>query len=268
MFKRIFSYNVNGLRSAINKGFDIWLRESGPDILCLQELKAKPEQIDTMLFDRLGYRQYWHSAQKPGYSGVAIFCKTKPDKVVYGMGIDKYDVEGRLIRADFGDITVISVYFPSGTSGGERQAFKMQFLDDFLCWIEKLRVERPNLIISGDYNIAHTDIDINFPKKHTRMSGFLPEERTWVDKFLGHGYVDTFRMLNSQPNVYSWWSYRQQARTKDLGWRIDYNIATEALIPRIKEASIMQSAIHSDHCPVTVTVEVEDSVQQLPNPVF
>jgi len=255
MLKTIFSYNVNGLRAAMNKGFDGWLKETQPDVLCMQEIKAKPEQIDTSVFDRIGYRQYWFPAQKPGYSGVAIFCKTKPDKVVYGMDIDKYDYEGRLIRADFGDITVISVYFPSGTSGDVRQAFKMVFLEDFLQWIENLRKERPNLIISGDYNIAHTDIDINHPKKHQKMSGFLPEERAWVDKYLAHGYVDTFRMFNSQPNVYSWWSYRQQARAKDLGWRIDYNIATEALKPRIKDASILQNAVHSDHCPVTVTVD-------------
>jgi len=255
MLKTIYSYNVNGLRAAMNKGFEVWIKEVQPDILCLQEIKAKPEQIDTMVFDRLGYRQYWFPAQKPGYSGVAIFCKDKPDKVTYGMGIEKYDFEGRLIRADFGDVSVISVYFPSGTSGEERQAFKMVFLDDFLQWIEKLKVERPNLIISGDYNIAHTDIDINFPKKHQKMSGFLPEERAWVDKFLEHGYFDTFRLFHSEPNVYSWWSYRQQARVKDLGWRIDYIIATNEILPQVKDASIAQNAVHSDHCPVTVTVD-------------
>jgi len=255
MLKTIFSYNVNGLRSAMNKGFDGWLKEALPDILCLQEIKVKPEQIDTAVFDRMGYRQYWYPAQKPGYSGVALFCKDKPDKVVYGMGIDKYDHEGRLIRADFGDISVLSVYIPSGTSGDERQAFKMIFLDDFLLWVENLRKERPNLIISGDYNIAHTDIDINFPKKHQKMSGFLPEERAWVDKYLEHGYVDTFRLFHSEPNVYSWWSYRQLARAKDLGWRIDYHTATNDMGHRIKDASILQNVVHSDHCPVTVTVD-------------
>jgi len=255
MLKTIFSYNVNGLRAAMNKGFDGWLKEAQPDVLCLQEIKANPEQIDTSVFDLMGYRQYWYPAQKPGYSGVALFCKDKPDKVVYGMGIEKYDNEGRLIRADFGDISVLSVYFPSGTSGEARQAFKMVFLDDFLQWVEDLRKERPNLIISGDYNIAHTDIDINFPKKHQKMSGFLPEERAWVDTYLAHGYIDTFRLFHSKPNVYSWWSYRQGARVKDLGWRIDYHTATNALVPRIKDASILQDVIHSDHCPVTVTVD-------------
>ena len=256
MLKTIYSYNVNGLRSAMNKGFDGWLKEEQPDVICLQEIKAKVEQIDTSVFDRMGYRQYWFSAQKAGYSGVALFCRDKPDKVVYGMGIDKYDDEGRVLRADFGDVSVLSVYFPSGTSGETRQTFKMIFLDDFLQWTENLRKERPHLIISGDYNIAHTDIDINHPKKHQKMSGFLPEERAWIDQFLAHGYVDTFRMFHHEPNVYSWWSYRQQARAKDLGWRIDYHTATHALITRIKSASIRQNAVHSDHCPVTVTVDI------------
>ena len=255
MLKTIYSYNVNGLRAAMNKDFDGWLKEAQPDILCLQEIKAQPEQIDTSVFDRIGYRQYWYPAQKPGYSGVAIFCKDKPDKVVYGMGIDKYDNEGRLIRADFGDVSVISAYFPSGTTGETRQAFKMNFLDDFLQWIENLRKERPNLIISGDYNIAHQDIDINFPRKHDKMSGFLPEERAWIDKFLTHGYVDSFRLFNNEPNQYSWWSYRSQARTKNLGWRIDYHMTTSDLKSRIKHASILQNVIHSDHCPIAVNVD-------------
>ena len=255
MLKTVYSYNVNGLRAAMNRGFEVWLKETQPDIVCLQEIKVKPEQMNTSVFDWLGYRHYWYPAQKLGYSGVAILCKDKPNKVVYGMGIDKYDGEGRLIRADFGDITVISVYFPSGTRGDKRQAFKMTFLDDFLQWIENLKKERPNLIISGDYNIAHKDVDVNFPEKYNRMSGFLPEERAWVDKFLDCGFVDTFRLFNSQPDVYSWWSYRQNAREKNLGWRIDYNIASNVLSPRIKDATIMQSAVHSDHCPVTVTVD-------------
>ena len=255
MLKTIYSYNVNGLRSAMNKGFDGWLKEAQPDVLCLQEIKAKEEQIDTAAFDRIGYRQYWYPAQKAGYSGVAILCKDKPDKVVYGMGIEKYDAEGRMIRADFGDLSVLSVYFPSGTSGEQRQAFKMEFLDDFLQWAQALRKERPNLLFSGDYNIAHSDIDINFPRKHDKMSGFLPDERAWVDQYLAHGYVDTFRMFHDEPEKYSWWSYRQQARSKNLGWRIDYHTATDVLAHRIKDASILHTVVHSDHCPITVTVD-------------
>ncbi|MDR1672694.1 MAG: exodeoxyribonuclease III [Bacteroidales bacterium] len=255
MVQKIYSYNVNGLRSAMNKGFDVWLRDEQPDILCLQETKAQPDQIDMSPFERLGYRHYWNSAQKKGYSGVALFSKCKPDRVTYGMDMGKYDAEGRMLRADFGDVSVISVYFPSGTMGDTRQAFKMDFLDDVLQYLENLRKERPNLIISGDYNIAHTDADINFPRKHDKMSGFLPEERAWFDAFVAHGYVDTFRMFHSEPNVYSWWSYRSQARTKDLGWRIDYHMATRPLQERIKDAYILQNATHSDHCPVAVAVD-------------
>ena len=258
MLKTIYSYNVNGLRAAIKRGFALWLEETQPDVICLQEIKVKPEQMDTSIFDLLGYRHYWYPAEKLGYSGVALFCKDKPDKVVYGMGIDKYDREGRLIRADFGDITVISVYFPSGTTGDERQTFKMAFLYDFLKWIENLRAERPNLIISGDYNIAHKDIDVIFPENYNKISGFLPEERAWVDKFLSCGYVDTFRFFHSQSVVYSWWSYRLNAREKDYGWRIDYIFAANNLIQRIHSASIKQDAIHSDHCPVAVTVDFCD----------
>ncbi len=255
MLRTIYSYNVNGLRAAMNKGFDLWLADVMPDVLCLQETKAQPEQLDMSVFDRLGYRHYWFPAKKMGYSGVAILSKNKPDHVTYGMGIDKYDDEGRMLRADFGDVSVLSVYFPSGTTGDARQAFKMIFLDDFLKYVEELRKERPNLIISGDYNIAHTNIDINYPERHQKMSGFLPEERAWVDRFLEHGYLDTFRMFHKEPNQYSWWSYRQQARAKDLGWRIDYNMATKCMESRITDASIMQTAFHSDHCPVTVTVD-------------
>jgi exodeoxyribonuclease-3 len=255
MMKKILSYNVNGLRAAMNKGFDSWLAETQPDVLCIQETKAQPEQLDLSVFDRMGYRHYWYPAEKKGYSGVALLVKDKPDRVVYGMGIDKYDAEGRMIRADYGDLSILSVYVPSGTSGEERQAFKMVFLDDFLRYLDELRKERPNLIIAGDYNIAHTEADINFPKKHEKMSGFLPEERAWFDKLLAHGYVDTFRLFHSEPNQYSWWSYRANARAKDLGWRIDYHIATAPLQARIKNAYILQNAEHSDHCPVAVEVE-------------
>ncbi|MDR3094087.1 MAG: exodeoxyribonuclease III [Bacteroidales bacterium] len=258
MLKKIFSYNVNGLRAAMNKGFDRWLAETQPDVLCIQETKAQPEQLDLSVFDRMGYRHYWFSAEKKGYSGVALIVKDKPDRVIYGMGIDKYDAEGRMIRADYGDLSIISTYVPSGTSGDERQAFKMVFLNDFLLYLNNLRKERPNLIIAGDYNIAHTEADINFPKKHEKMSGFLPEERTWFDGLLAQGYVDTFRLFHSEPNQYSWWSYRSNARAKDLGWRIDYHIATASLQNRIKNAYILQDAKHSDHCPVAVEVVHHD----------
>jgi exodeoxyribonuclease III len=247
-----YSYNVNGLRSAISKGFDTWLQTSMPDFICLQEIKATPDQIDTSFLERLGYNHFWYPAQKKGYSGVAVFCKQKPDNVIYGMGINNYDTEGRLIRTDFSDITHLAVYFPSGTSGDIRQLFKMQFLIDFDNYITSLQKHRPNLIISADWNIAHTEIDINHPKKHTKMSGFLPEERAWVDSFLAKGFTDTFRIFNNEANQYSWWSYRANSRAKNLGWRIDYQLVTNNLADKIKSANIHTDVVHSDHCPISI----------------
>lgn len=252
---KILSYNVNGIRAAINKGFGEWLQKESPDILCLQETKAQPEQIDTILFEHLGYKTYAHSAEKKGYSGVAILSKTEPDLVEHGMDMEKYDSEGRVIRADYGDITVIGVYIPSGTTGGPRQDFKMEFLEDFTNFLVELRKSRPKLVICGDYNICHKPIDINHPERHKKSSGFLPEEREWFDKFIELGFVDTFREFNTDANEYSWWSYRANSRAKNLGWRIDYHIITEELKLQLKQASILQHVEHSDHCPVEVIIE-------------
>ena len=255
MKRKIISYNVNGLRAALNKGFIDWLKTENPDIICIQETKLQQGQVDTTVFEALGYHLYWHYAVKKGYSGVALFTKQKPDKVSYGIGIHHYDNEGRTIIADFGAVSVISVYHPSGTSGDERQDFKMMWLNDFLAFTEKLRQTRPNLIISGDFNICHKPIDINFPKKHETYSGFLPEERAWMDTFVNSGFVDTFREFNQQPNQYSWWSYRANSREKNLGWRIDYNMVTEPLKKSLIGASILQNVFHSDHCPVVVEID-------------
>ncbi len=254
---RIFSYNVNGLRSAINKGFFTWLKEEKPDILSLQEVKATEDQIDTAALKNLGYKYYWYPAEKKGYSGVALFTKAEPDYVEYGINIKDYDGEGRLIRADFGNLTHLSVYFPSGTSGDIRQAFKMKFLVDFMEYVERLKVVRPNIVICGDINIAHKEIDINFPKKHLKSSGFLPEERLWVDTFLTSGFIDTFRIFNSLPEQYSWWSYRTNARNRNLGWRLDYIYATVSLKNSIRNAEIHSQICHSDHCPVSVEIEID-----------
>jgi exodeoxyribonuclease-3 len=193
--------------------------------------------------------------KKKGYSGVAIFSKQKPDNVVYGCGIKEYDDEGRFIRADYGDISVISVYHPSGSSGDDRQAFKMKWLADFADYIEKLRKERPKLIISGDYNICHKAIDIHNPKSNANTSGFLPEERDWFDKFVDLGYIDTFRFFNQEPHQYSWWSYRAGSRGKNLGWRIDYNMVTQNLEKNLKRSVILNQAMHSDHCPVMLEID-------------
>ena len=253
---KIISYNVNGIRAAINKGLVSWLKEENPDILCIQETKAQPEQIDSELFKSAGYYSYWYSAQKKGYSGVGILTKIKPDNIVYGMGVDKYDSEGRFLRADFGDISVISVYHPSGSSGNERQAFKMQWLEDFQNYISDLRKTRPNLIISGDYNICRLWIDIHNPEKQQNTSGFLPEERDWFQSFIDDGFIDSFRKFYPDlPHQYSWWSYRAGARAKNKGWRIDYHIVSKEFENKITSASILPEAKHSDHCPVVVTAD-------------
>ncbi|MCL2650520.1 MAG: exodeoxyribonuclease III [Candidatus Azobacteroides sp.] len=250
---RVISYNVNGIRATLGKGLIEWLETESPDVFCLQEIKATSDQIDMLSFQSLGYHSILiNSAQKKGYSGVAVFSKQKPDFYSFGIGNKFFDSEGRVIRADFGDLTVVCVYIPSGTSGDERQALKMQFLEIFTDYLIELRKSRPNLLICGDYNICHKPIDINYPGKHTNMSGFLPEEREWFDNFIDLGFVDTFRVFNQEPNQYSWWSFRSNAREKNLGWRIDYHIVTEALKPRLKSAGIMQSVTFSDHCPVVV----------------
>jgi len=250
---KIISLNLNGIRSAINKGLFNWLEEENPDLFCVQETKAQPEQIDTFTLQSLGYGySVIHSALKKGYSGVAIFSKQKPDYYAIGTGRPDFDREGRVVRADFGDVTVVCVYIPSGTTGEERQAVKMEFLEVFTGYLLELRKERPNLVICGDYNICHKPIDINHPERHTNVSGFLPEEREWFDRFIDLGFVDSFREFNREPNQYSWWSFRAGSRERNVGWRIDYHIVTESLKNRLKQAAIRQDVVFSDHAPVFV----------------
>lgn len=249
---KIISYNVNGIRAAISKGLLEWLDSVSPDIVCFQELKAMPDQIPVMEIEAMGYHSFWFSAQKKGYSGVGILTKKEPDKVVFGMNNKKYDDEGRFLRADFGDLSIVSVYHPSGTTGEERQDFKMEWLEFFRHHVNELRKERPNLVLSGDYNICHEAIDIHDPVRNATSSGFLPEERQWFTDFLGDGYIDSFRYLCKEPHHYSWWSYRANARANNKGWRIDYHIVTNSLKDNIIRASILPEAKHSDHCPVVV----------------
>ena len=253
---KIISYNVNGIRAAMKKDWLDWLTAVDPDIACVQETKAQKDQLDIDLFKEAGYSTFWHSAEKKGYSSVAIFTKKDPDHVEYGCGIEKYDKEGRILRADYGDFSVLSCYFPSGTSGDERQAFKMEFLEDFYGYINELKQDRPNLLVSGDVNICHTEIDIHNPKTNKDTSGFKPEERAWVSKFLEAGWVDTFRHLNKEPHNYTWWSYRAGSRGKNLGWRIDYHFITESLVDKLQRSVILPEAVHSDHCPILVELDV------------
>lgn len=246
---KIVSYNLNGIRAAMRKGLVDWLADNDFDVVGFQEVKAMREQVDLQPFEDLGYEVYWHAAERKGYSGVALLSKQRPDQVVEGCGIEKYDKEGRVIRADFGDWTLLNCYFPSGTSGDERQAFKYDFLDDFKAWIEALRKERPNLIIQGDYNIAHTEMDIHNPKSNKNTSGFLPEERAWLSEWWASGFVDSFRSQHPEQEKYSWWSYRAASRKRNKGWRIDYQAVATPLADRIEESDLLNDAVHSDHCP-------------------
>ena len=252
---KIITYNVNGIRAALGKGFLEWIKSANPDIICLQEIKAKPEQIPLLEFTAAGYHNYWHSAKKKGYSGVAVLTKTQPDHVFYGMGNLKYDNEGRFLRADYGEISVVSVYHPSGSSGDERQNFKMIWLEDFFNYVEELKKKRPNLIICGDYNICHKAIDIHDPIRNATSSGFLPEEREWLSKFIDSGFIDSFRYFNKETHQYTWWSYRANARAKNLGWRIDYNMVSKPLGNMLKRSVILSDTKHSDHCPVLLEID-------------
>jgi exodeoxyribonuclease III len=248
---RIISYNVNGIRAAIKRGFIDWLKTDPADIICLQEIKASGDDIDIELIESAGYRSYWFSAQKKGYSGVAILSRLLPDNVEYGHSNEQSDFEGRVLRADFGDITLISAYFPSGTTGEPRQSYKYTWLNEFMDYLDNLRKTRTKIIVCGDYNIAHKEIDIHNPVSNKKTSGFLPDERAWLDKFLENDFVDSFRQLNKQPHQYSWWNVlRPSTRLENKGWRIDYISVSGNLKDIIKDVKIFPEIKHSDHCPV------------------
>ena len=252
---KIISYNVNGIRAAIAKGFLEWLQQANPDVICLQEIKANEDQIPTEDITKAGFPfQYYFSAQKKGYSGVAILCKKKPNHIEFGAGIEHMDFEGRVLRVDYDSVSVMSLYLPSGTNI-ERLDHKFMFMDDFQCYIDELKKQIPNLIICGDYNICHEAIDIHNPTQNKNTSGFLPEERAWIDKFMKSGFIDTFRHFNKEPHNYSWWSYRAGARGNNKGWRIDYCLANESLKNRLTRALILPEAKHSDHCPIVVEID-------------
>lgn len=249
---KIATYNLNGIRSALNKGWMEWLTENDFDVVCVQELKAQDEQIDFAAFNAAGYHVYTDTAEKKGYSGVAIFSKQPADHVVNGCGNADFDKEGRVIRADFGDLSVYSIYFPSGTTGDIRQAVKYEFLDYIYDHLQEVRKTRPNLVVCGDYNIAHREIDIHDPKGNKNSSGFLPEERAWMDKWFDSGYTDALRHFNEDPHLYTWWSFRANARARNKGWRIDYISITDNLRDSLKASAILPDAVHSDHCPMVV----------------
>ena len=251
---KIISYNVNGIRAAINKGFIDWLKSANPDVICLQEIKAMEEQLNLSLFEDAGYiHNYWFSAQKKGYSGVAILSKIKPNHVEYGTGIETMDYEGRNLRVDFDNVSVMSMYLPSGTND-ERLGFKFNYMDEILEYLNTLQKTTPNIIVCGDYNICHEAIDIHNPKMKG-VSGFLPEEREWLGRFINSGFIDSFRYLNPNSQQYTWWSYRANARANNKGWRLDYAMTSQPLQEKLKRAVILSDAVHSDHCPILVEIE-------------
>ncbi len=249
---KIISYNVNGIRAAMRKGLNEWLKSVDADIIGFQEIKAKEDQIDTESLKKLGYNyQYWFPAERKGYSGVGIISKHKPLHVEYGTGIDYMDFEGRNIRIDFDDFSFMSMYLPSGTNT-ERLQFKFKYMDDILRYASDLKKEIPNLIISGDYNICHQPIDIHDPVRLQHVSGFLPEERAWLTDFMKEGFTDSFRVFDKRPHRYTWWSYRAGSRQRNKGWRIDYHLVTPDLMNRVKRSVILPEAKHSDHCPILI----------------
>ncbi len=246
----IISYNINGIRSAVSKGLVTWLKQQKPQVVCFQEIKAQKDQIPVALFEDLGYHCYWFPAVKKGYSGVAILSKTQPSLVAYGSGMDQSDYEGRVMRADFADYSIMSVYVPSGTTGEERQGYKMRWLEEFQDYLNRLTLQVPGLIVSGDFNICHKPIDIHDPVSNKNTSGFLPEEREWMSRFVDSGFTDSFRFFDNRPHQYSWWTFRANARANNKGWRIDYHMASRVLDDKLEAASILPHVVHSDHCPV------------------
>ncbi|MEM8507058.1 MAG: exodeoxyribonuclease III [Bacteroidota bacterium] len=252
---KIVSYNVNGIRAAMNKGLVDWLQTVDADVVCLQEIKAMQEQVELGPLEAIGFtHHYWFSAQKKGYSGVAVLCKQQPDHVEYGTGMAYMDDEGRNLRVDLGNVSVMSMYLPSGTNLA-RLEHKLKYMADFQRYADDLRKTHPNLIVCGDYNICHEAIDIHDPVRNKNVSGFLPVEREWIGNFINSGFIDSFRFFNKAPHNYTWWSYRANARANNKGWRLDYAMVNESLKEKLQRAVILSEAKHSDHCPILLEID-------------
>jgi exodeoxyribonuclease-3 len=252
---KIYSWNVNGIRAVQKKGFIEWVKQESPDVLCLQETKANQDQLDDELINIEGYKSYFNSAERKGYSGVAVYTKEEPLSVDYGLGIDKFDSEGRVIICEYPAFTLLNIYFPNGQKDDERLNYKMEFYDAVLEYCNNEVSKGKKLVVSGDYNTAHNEIDLKNPKANSTRSGFLPIERAWVDKFIANGYIDTFRYLNPETVKYSWWSYRFNARKNNAGWRIDYHFVSENFKTQIKDTEILNDVLGSDHCPVVLELD-------------
>ncbi len=251
----LYSWNVNGIRAAQQKGFLDWVLQTRPDILCLQETKAQPDQLDEAVRAPEGYIAYWSSAERKGYSGVGLYTRPEPNSVQLGLGIEEYDIEGRTIVADYGDFVLINAYFPNGGRDHSRVPFKMAYKGDFLETCNQLREQGREVIFCGDVNTAHREIDLARPKQNEKTTGFLPIERAWIDEVVEQGYLDTFRLLHpEQENAYSWWAYWGNARERNVGWRIDYFFITPGLRERVVAAEIHPEVMGSDHCPISLTL--------------
>ena len=253
---RLISWNVNGIRAADRKGLFDWFNKEKPGIFCLQEIKALPEQLPPHLRNTPGYHVFLNSAERKGYSGVATYSKEKPMEVKTGFGIEKFDKEGRVLMIEYPSFTLFNIYFPNGKKNQERLDYKLDFYDTFLGYADNLKAKGKNIVVCGDFNTAHKEMDLEHPKQNEDESGFLPIERAWIDTFIDHGYVDTFRQFNEEPKQYSWWSMRTAARERNVGWRIDYFFVNKEFMPNVKNAFIMQDVTGSDHCPVGIDIEV------------
>lgn len=253
----ILTWNVNGIRAQQKKGFLDWLARESPDILCVQETKAHPEQLDAALLTPPGYFVYWTKPVRKGYSGVATFTKEKPAAVKTGFGVERFDAEGRLVLTEFPGFVLLNIYFPNGQSGEERLKYKLDFYEETARFVRALKGEGKQVIISGDYNTAHREIDLARPKENEDTSGFLPIERAWIDRWIADGQVDIFRKFNAEPGQYTWWDMKSAARERNVGWRIDYHFVTKDLVSKVTAASIMPEVMGSDHCPVRLEIKAE-----------
>jgi len=253
---RLLSWNVNGIRAVDKKGFFDWFKTEKPEILCIQETKAQPEQFPPHLKNTPGYNVFINSAERKGYSGVATYSKIKPIDVKKGFGIEKFDREGRVLITKYPDFYLFNIYYPNGKMNQERLDYKLDFYDTFLSYVDNLKAEGNNIVVCGDLNTAHKEIDLEHPKQNEKISGFLPVERAWIDTFLDHGYLDTFRHFNKEPKKYTWWSMRTAARKRNVGWRLDYFFVNKEFIKKVKNAFILKDVMGSDHCPVGIEIEV------------
>ena len=250
----VISWNVNGIRAVEKKGFINWVKSTDADVICIQETKANPGQLSPNLLNAGGYKSYFSSAKKAGYSGTAIYSKTEPDKIEK-LGLEEFDDEGRIVAATFKNLVVISAYFPNSQEGGKRLGYKLAFDDAILEYCQKIVADGKNVLLCGDYNVAHKPIDLANPASNEQNPGYLPEEREWMTKFTSSGFVDTFRHFCSEPNQYTWWSYRFNAREKNIGWRIDYTCVNESFLKAVKSSTILSDVTGSDHCPVKIELD-------------